>query len=411
MLGLADRTRTIDLFEAVMRGDAAGALKELRAQYDIGADPAVALSDLAEFTHFVTRVKVVPAVADDVSFAEVRAHARPRLRREALDARAGARLADAAQGHHRGRGVAAARWRRPRWCWCGIAYAADLPTPDEVIRSLDGNGSAPAPRAGRQWRRRRRPRRPAVGGAAVRRRRAATRRAARRGAALRDRAADGRPPWRRRRKRRRRRWRSARFEELIALAAQKRDLGGQGRARTRRAAGALRGRPARRRARAERRQDAGQRPLAASSRNGPAGAGWSWCRAKTAQPTVKSSSTREQAELKTGVQADPLVQAVLARFPGAEIVDVRAPDQMPALPSRRPGRADTLPEPPPADDGFLWCGLDPRRRSGRLVEECDGRFPGPDEAGRRAEIQDGGDAGRARSERGRGRRRRRARRR
>ncbi len=30
-----------------------------------------------------------------------------------------------------------------------------------------------------------------------------------------------------------------------------------------------------------------------------------------------------QAELKTGVQADPLVQAVLARFPGAEIVDVR----------------------------------------------------------------------------------------
>src|SRR5262245_60264699 len=37
MLGLADRTRTIDLFEAVMRGDAAGAMKELRAQYDIGA--------------------------------------------------------------------------------------------------------------------------------------------------------------------------------------------------------------------------------------------------------------------------------------------------------------------------------------------------------------------------------------
>ena len=28
-----------------------------------------------------------------------------------------------------------------------IAYAADLPTPDEVIRSLDGNGAAPAPRA------------------------------------------------------------------------------------------------------------------------------------------------------------------------------------------------------------------------------------------------------------------------
>ena len=28
-----------------------------------------------------------------------------------------------------------------------IAYAADLPTPDEVIRTLDGNGAAPAGRA------------------------------------------------------------------------------------------------------------------------------------------------------------------------------------------------------------------------------------------------------------------------
>src|SRR6185503_15263047 len=70
MLGLADRTRVIDLFEALMRGDMAKALGELRDQYDSGADPAVVLSDLAEFTHFVTRVKVVPAVADDVSLAE-----------------------------------------------------------------------------------------------------------------------------------------------------------------------------------------------------------------------------------------------------------------------------------------------------------------------------------------------------
>src|SRR5437899_2618442 len=71
MLGLADRTRTIDLFEAVMKGDAAAALKELREQYEPSGDPAVALADLAEFTHFVTRLKVVPSVADDVSIAEV----------------------------------------------------------------------------------------------------------------------------------------------------------------------------------------------------------------------------------------------------------------------------------------------------------------------------------------------------
>src|SRR5207244_7352182 len=43
MLGLADRARTIDLFEALMRGDVASALAEMRAQSDIGADPVVVL--------------------------------------------------------------------------------------------------------------------------------------------------------------------------------------------------------------------------------------------------------------------------------------------------------------------------------------------------------------------------------
>ena len=45
--------------------------------------------------------------------------------------------------------------------------------------------------------------------------------------------------------------------------------------------------------------------------------------AEEGQPTVRSQNEARQAELKTGVRADPLVQAVLARFPGAEVVDVR----------------------------------------------------------------------------------------
>ena len=47
--------------EAPPTPSSAPAFVELRDQYDSGADPAVVLSDLAEFTHFVTRVKVVPA--------------------------------------------------------------------------------------------------------------------------------------------------------------------------------------------------------------------------------------------------------------------------------------------------------------------------------------------------------------
>ncbi|MGE3145544.1 MAG: DNA polymerase III subunit gamma/tau, partial [Pseudorhodoplanes sp.] len=71
MLGLADRARVVDLFEALLRGDMPASLAELRDQYDSGADPATVLTDLADFTHFVTRVKIVPSVADDLSLAEV----------------------------------------------------------------------------------------------------------------------------------------------------------------------------------------------------------------------------------------------------------------------------------------------------------------------------------------------------
>ena len=148
MLGLADRTRVIDLFEALMRADIGNALQELRDQYDTGADPAMVLGDLAEFTHFVTRVKVVPAVADDVSLTEAE-RTRGRAFAAKLSMRVLARtwqmlLKGIAEVEAAGRPIAAAEMVLVR-----IAYAADLPTPDEVVRSLGdgssrGNGSGAA---------------------------------------------------------------------------------------------------------------------------------------------------------------------------------------------------------------------------------------------------------------------------
>jgi DNA polymerase-3 subunit gamma/tau len=76
MLGLADRTRVIDLFEKLAGGDIAGAFKEFREQYDVGADPIVVLSDLAEFVNFVTRVKIVPATPTMSPLARPNAFAR-----------------------------------------------------------------------------------------------------------------------------------------------------------------------------------------------------------------------------------------------------------------------------------------------------------------------------------------------
>jgi DNA polymerase-3 subunit gamma/tau len=67
MLGLSDRARTIDLFDVLMRGRIAEALDEFEAQHALGGDPYVILSDLAEFVHWVTRLKVLPESANDAA--------------------------------------------------------------------------------------------------------------------------------------------------------------------------------------------------------------------------------------------------------------------------------------------------------------------------------------------------------
>ena len=141
MLGLADRTRVIDLFDSLARGDIANAFKEFREQYDVGADPIVVLSDLAEFVNFVTRVKIVPATADNVAFGETE-----RLRARDFAAKLSMRvlsrmwqmlLKGIAEVQAATRPAAAAEMVLVR-----IAYVADMPTPDEAIRMLDPNSDA-----------------------------------------------------------------------------------------------------------------------------------------------------------------------------------------------------------------------------------------------------------------------------
>jgi DNA polymerase-3 subunit gamma/tau len=139
MLGLADRTRVIDLFDSLARGDIASAFNEFRAQYDVGADPVVVLSDLAEFVNFVTRVKIVPATADNVAFGETeRVRAREfaaKLSMRVLSRMWQMLLKGITEVQTATRPAAAAEMVLVR-----IAYVADLPTPDEAIRMLDQNG-------------------------------------------------------------------------------------------------------------------------------------------------------------------------------------------------------------------------------------------------------------------------------
>jgi DNA polymerase-3 subunit gamma/tau len=63
MLGLADRGRVLDLFDAVAKGDAKTALIEARAQYDSGADPTQILRDLLDVGHEAARAQALGADA------------------------------------------------------------------------------------------------------------------------------------------------------------------------------------------------------------------------------------------------------------------------------------------------------------------------------------------------------------
>ncbi|QFR34329.1 DNA polymerase III subunit gamma/tau [Ancylobacter sp. TS-1] len=147
LLGLADRGRVIDLFGALMKGDIGQALTELREQYDSGADPAVVIADLAEFTHLVTKLKILPETADDPALVEAE-RTRGRDFARGLSMRVLARawqmltkgLAEVQQ--------AAKPMQAAEMVLVRLAYASDLPTPDEALRRLrDGAGEAQAGRS------------------------------------------------------------------------------------------------------------------------------------------------------------------------------------------------------------------------------------------------------------------------
>ncbi|MET3578409.1 DNA polymerase-3 subunit gamma/tau [Mesorhizobium robiniae] len=148
MLGLADRARIVDLFEHVMKGDVAAALAEFRNQYDTGADPAAVLTDLAEFNHLVTRLRFVPTALDDASLSEDERR-RGADFAKALSVRVLSRtwqmlLKGIPEVQSSNRPVSAAEMVLIR-----LAHAADLPTLDEALKSLEGAALVPngAPRS------------------------------------------------------------------------------------------------------------------------------------------------------------------------------------------------------------------------------------------------------------------------
>ncbi len=149
MLGLSDRGEIVDLFERTMKGEIAAALDLMRALYRAGGDPADILIEVAEFCHFVTRLKIAPNAPDDAAIGEAE---RERGRGFAEKLTMGA-LTRAWQILLKGvedvkdspRPLASAEMALIR-----LAYATDLPTPEDALRKLaevDRERAAPRPAA------------------------------------------------------------------------------------------------------------------------------------------------------------------------------------------------------------------------------------------------------------------------
>jgi DNA polymerase-3 subunit gamma/tau len=324
MLGLADRTRVIDLFDSLARGDIASAFREFREQYDVGADPIVVLSDLAEFVNFVTRVKIVPATADNVAFGETeRLRARDfasKLSMRVLSRMWQMLLKGITEVQGATRPAAAAEMVLVR-----IAYVADLPTPDEAIRMLDQNGGGSpviAPTGGGRSA-------PALSAPSS----SVTPMQSPRGAVMQRGSAEPSPqpqmsapavaqaaPV----------LKIATFPELVALAAEKRDV---------MLRGALEADVRLIRMEDGRLELAIERTASRMLINDLARKLEQWTGRRWAvivsneegQPTLRQQMLEQKNERQRTVEADPRVREVLARFPGAKVeVRVIAPEPVSA---------------------------------------------------------------------------------
>jgi DNA polymerase-3 subunit gamma/tau len=331
MLGLSDRGEIIDLFVHAMKGEIAQALALTARLHHAGADAAEMLIELAEFCHFVTRMKLAPDGLADPAISET-------------ERRRGGELASLL-----GLGPLTRAWQlllkgvedakdspRPlasaEMAIIRFAYAADLPSPEDALRKLAESAEAPplltpaAPAPSNS------PRGAAPGLSTV----------AGGASALRSPVPAPAPtngPH------------LAAFDDVVALARAKRDI--QLCQALERDVRLSRFEPGR--IEFSLSEGASSALVQNLSRRLSEWTGERWMVALAAgatSPTLKEIARAKEEERMSGVAAHPLVRRVMERFPGAKIVDVRGPEAAPAAATPTDddevGYADSLVE----DDDF-----------------------------------------------------------
>jgi DNA polymerase-3 subunit gamma/tau len=71
MLGLADRSQTLNLFANLINGDMEKVLSNVMEQYTNGATSLIVLQDLINITHDLAKVKIVPQILNTTTLSEV----------------------------------------------------------------------------------------------------------------------------------------------------------------------------------------------------------------------------------------------------------------------------------------------------------------------------------------------------
>lgn len=143
MLGLADRGLVFDLLEAVMAGQPRKALEITDLAHERGADLGLVLQDLLDLLHIVTRLKSIPSLRDSQELPEA-------------DRTRGAELADRLSVPALGRAwqmllkgigeveTAPDRRAAAEMVLIRLCHVADLPSPGELVRRLNAASNAAA---------------------------------------------------------------------------------------------------------------------------------------------------------------------------------------------------------------------------------------------------------------------------
>lgn len=149
MLGLADRGRVLDLYDMIMRGDAAAALTELSSQYADGADPMAVLRDLAEITHWISVVKITPDAADDPTINPDERMRGLQMAKD-LPMRVMTRMWQMLLKSLDEVAAAPNAMMAAEMAIIRLTHVADLPSPEDLVRKLQNTPVPPAPPSGGQ---------------------------------------------------------------------------------------------------------------------------------------------------------------------------------------------------------------------------------------------------------------------